>query len=73
MVGGAVTVRCACGWETMGTEDEVVAATTDHGLRLHNMTPTREQVLAMAIVPSEAEGPGTIAEAEEQVGRPSGA
>lgn len=41
-------VRCACGWETTGTEDEVIAATREHGVRLHNMDATREQVLAMA-------------------------
>jgi predicted small metal-binding protein len=49
-----VAVRCACGWETKGSEDEVDAATTDHGRKLHNMTPTREQVLAMTIRPAEA-------------------
>jgi predicted small metal-binding protein len=46
-------LRCACGWEATGTEDELVVAATEHGLQLHNMTPTREQVRAM-IVPSEA-------------------
>ena len=44
-----LTVRCACGWQTNGTDDAVVAATTAHGLRLHNMAATREQILAMAI------------------------
>lgn len=43
-----LTVRCACGWETNGTEDEVVEATREHGTRLHNMAATREQVLALA-------------------------
>ncbi len=46
-----MTVRCACGWETTGSEDAVVTATREHGERLHNMTATREQVLAMAIRP----------------------
>ncbi len=46
-----MTVRCVCGWETTGSEDAVVAATLEHGERLHNMTATREQVLAMAIRP----------------------
>jgi hypothetical protein len=41
-------VRCACGWETTGPEDEVVAATREHGRRMHNMVPTRDEVLAMA-------------------------
>jgi len=46
-----LTVRCACGWETFGSEDEVVAATSEHGERLHNMTATRAQILAMAVRP----------------------
>ena len=44
-----ITVRCACGWQTTGTEMEVMTATIDHGRRLHNMTPTHEEVLAMAV------------------------
>lgn len=43
-----LTVRCACGWEVAGTEDEVVASTIEHGRRLHNMVATREDVLKMA-------------------------
>ncbi|MGH9277769.1 MAG: DUF1059 domain-containing protein [Acidimicrobiales bacterium] len=42
-------VRCVCGWETAGDEDTVVAATQEHGRRLHNMEASREQVVAMAI------------------------
>jgi predicted small metal-binding protein len=41
-------VGCACGWEVVGTEDEVVVAVLDHGERVHNMSGTREQVLANA-------------------------
>jgi hypothetical protein len=41
-------VWCACGWEVVGTEDVVVPAVIDHGLRIHNMEGTREQVLANA-------------------------
>jgi predicted small metal-binding protein len=41
-------LTCACGWETTGDEDEVVAATIEHGLTLHNMAVTREQALSMA-------------------------
>ena len=41
-------VGCACGWEVVGTEDEVVPATQEHGRRTHNMSATREEVLAMA-------------------------
>jgi uncharacterized protein len=40
--------RCVCGWETTGPEDEVVEATLDHGLRVHNMGGTREDVLQRA-------------------------
>ena len=49
-----MTIRCACGWEVTGREDEVVAATVEHGRRLHNMVPTREEVLAMAAAPAPA-------------------
>jgi hypothetical protein len=41
-------VRCACGWEVVGTEDQVVPATQEHGRRTHNMSATREEVLALA-------------------------
>jgi predicted small metal-binding protein len=44
-----IKVRCVCGWETRGPEDDVVVATQDHGRRVHNMEATREQVLAMAV------------------------
>jgi predicted small metal-binding protein len=53
MDGETMTVRCVCGWETTGPEEEVVVATIDHGRRVHNMTATRDEVLAMAIVPPE--------------------
>jgi predicted small metal-binding protein len=41
-------VGCVCGWEAVGTEDEIVPAVLDHGERIHNMPGTREQVLANA-------------------------
>jgi predicted small metal-binding protein len=44
-----VTVRCVCGWEVRGSEDEVIAVTFEHGERLHNMSATRQQILAMAV------------------------
>jgi predicted small metal-binding protein len=50
-------VRCACGWETSGTEDEVVAATREHGRRLHNMEPSRDEVLAMVVRPDDEVAP----------------
>ena len=43
------TNRCACGWEISGTMDEVVDATIDHGLRIHNMTASRDQVVAVLL------------------------
>jgi predicted small metal-binding protein len=49
-------LRCACGWEARGTEDELITAATDHGEQVHNMRPTREEVLAMVVsdrAPSE--------------------
>jgi predicted small metal-binding protein len=53
MEGDTITVRCVCGWETTGPEDDVVAATVEHGRRTHTMTPTREEVLAMAVEAGE--------------------
>jgi predicted small metal-binding protein len=48
-------LRCACGWEASGTLDELVIAAGEHGRRVHNMTPTRDEVLAMVISePSDA-------------------
>jgi len=48
-------VRCDCGWQARGSEDEVVEAATEHGRRAHNMTASREQILAMATPAAEAE------------------
>jgi predicted small metal-binding protein len=48
-----ITVRCACGWETSGSEELVVEATTEHGRQIHNMVPTREEVLAMAVATTD--------------------
>ncbi len=49
-------IRCACGWEAAGDEDTVVAATQDHGRKLHNMEASRDQVVAMAIVEADPDG-----------------
>jgi predicted small metal-binding protein len=46
---GTMQVRCACGWQTTGSEAQVVEATVEHGRRLHNMVPTRDEVLAMVV------------------------
>jgi hypothetical protein len=50
---------CACGWETLGDVESTVAATIDHGQRVHNMTATRDGVLGGAewIEPAGAEEP----------------
>lgn len=41
-------VRCVCGWETTGSLNVAVDRAIDHGQRVHNMTATREAVLATA-------------------------
>lgn len=50
-------VRCVCGWEVVGTEEEVVPATQEHGRLVHNMAATRDQVLAMAMADPAPGGP----------------
>jgi hypothetical protein len=56
-----IRTRCACGWESTGSLEVVVAATIDHGRRVHNMLGTREQVLEQAeILPPDDEVPGTV-------------
>lgn len=57
MDGRELLVRCACGWEVSGLEDDVVDATADHGLRAHNMSASREQILAMAVEAPELAPP----------------
>ncbi len=42
-------VRCACGWETTGSERDVLAAAEEHGLRVHNMRATRDEIMATAV------------------------
>jgi hypothetical protein len=56
-MGQQLRTRCVCGWESTGSEDEVVAATLDHSRTVHNMEGTRDDVLARAErlpVPSDA-------------------
>jgi len=67
-----ITVRCVCGWETSGAPDDVVAATSEHGQRIHNMAATREQILAMAVPPSDA-GASVTASGTTQVRDDGGA
>ena len=52
---------CACGWQVIGTPDEVVAATIEHGGKVHNMAATREQVLERAEVVDDASQAGSAA------------
>jgi predicted small metal-binding protein len=41
-------VKCDCGFEARGTDALIVPAMQKHGLEVHNMTATREEVLARA-------------------------
>jgi len=52
-----IRTRCACGWESVGPTEVVVAATIEHGRRVHNMVGTPDQVLAQAeTLPPDDEG-----------------
>lgn len=42
-------ILCDCGWSVRGTDEELVVAAQQHGREAHGMTPTAEQVLAVAI------------------------
>lgn len=54
LAGDQLELTGPCGWETIGTEDEVVAATGEHGRSLHNMDATRDEILALAIPATDA-------------------
>ena len=41
-------IVCDCGWTASGTEQELIAATQEHGRDAHGLIPTPEQVLAIA-------------------------
>jgi hypothetical protein len=47
---------CLCGWQTRGTEDEIVAAIQDHGEQAHGRRPTREEILALTVDLDEPSG-----------------
>ena len=51
--------RCECGWEVSGPADEVVAATIEHGRRVHNMQATPDEVLQRAEIVDDAGSAGT--------------
>jgi uncharacterized protein len=54
--GRRIRILCACGWEKVGTKDEVIPAAQDHGRRVHNMESTAEEVLARAEVVADDVG-----------------
>jgi len=41
-------VRCDCGFEARGTEEQLIPVVQKHGRDAHNMDVTPDQVLAMA-------------------------
>ena len=43
-----LVVICECGFESRGSEDELIPIVRQHGVDAHNMNVTDEQVLAMA-------------------------
>lgn len=43
-----LVVRCDCGFEARGDEQKLIPLVQKHGREAHNMSVTREQVLAMA-------------------------
>lgn len=45
---GDLTVRCDCGWEARGPEDELVRRIQEHAREVHGLEVTREQALAQA-------------------------
>ncbi len=46
---GMIEVTCLCGWKCRGTEDEVIAKVQAHGLEVHGVAATREEILALAV------------------------
>jgi predicted small metal-binding protein len=43
-----LVVKCDCGFEARGDEDELIPVVQKHGREAHNMEVTRQQVLAMS-------------------------
>jgi predicted small metal-binding protein len=49
-------VECDCGWSCRGSEEEIIAACTEHGRAVHGLELTREQVLdVVQPIPNEPE------------------
>jgi predicted small metal-binding protein len=71
MIQESRLLRCACGWEARGSIDELVVAAGEHGRRVHNMEPTRDQVLEMVVDEraSTAEPAAAPLEAAGEAGR----
>jgi len=46
--GPRLRVLCVCGWEAIEELELAVDMAIEHGRRVHNMTATRELVLATA-------------------------
>jgi predicted small metal-binding protein len=42
-------VTCMCGWQCRGTEEEVITQVQAHGLEVHGVAATREEILALAV------------------------
>ena len=42
-------VTCMCGWQCRGTEDEVIDQVQTHGVEVHGVAATREEILALAV------------------------
>jgi predicted small metal-binding protein len=57
MTDEPMRLRCVCGWEASGSEDDLIVAATDHGEQVHNMRPTRDEVLAMVVTDSATPDP----------------
>ena len=57
-MGDGLRTTCVCGWESVGPADAVIAATLDHGRRVHNMEGTEDEVRARAEVVEIEESTG---------------
>jgi predicted small metal-binding protein len=44
-----IEVTCLCGWTCRGTEEDVIAQVQAHGLEVHGVAATREEILALAV------------------------
>jgi hypothetical protein len=49
-------VTCACGFEVRGRPEDLIPVVRQHGIDVHNMEVTDEQVLAMARPAGTADG-----------------